>query len=68
MKAKELIKLLSQHPNADVIISDYNGCETPFYDVDAIEFYENSYAVGENIRKSAAPNDGLITFILGERH
>jgi hypothetical protein len=29
MKAKELIKLLSQHPEADVIISDYNGCETP---------------------------------------
>jgi hypothetical protein len=68
MKAKELIKLLSQHPNADVVISDYNGWETPFYDVDAIEFHENSYPVGENIRKSAKPNNGLVTFTLGKRH
>jgi hypothetical protein len=65
MKAKELIKLLSQHPNADVVISDYNGCETPFYDVDAIEFHENSYPVGENIRKSVQTKQRFDYFHIG---
>jgi hypothetical protein len=33
-----------------------------------VKHHENSYAVGENIRKSAEPNKGLITFILGEKY
>lgn len=40
MKAKELIKLLEQYPDAEVVFAQYNGGCTPLVEVTEIEFHK----------------------------
>ena len=38
MKAKELAKILLEHPNAEVVHYEYIGCDTPLLTIDNVKF------------------------------
>lgn len=57
MKAKELIKILKDNPEAEVVIPTYTGCLTPHLLLKRIDLFKS----GDQIPDFDATNSGRIT-------